>query len=124
MYLYYFPAPTEGLEGFCPVTLAESSQWQNGLPKYVAVHQGQRYNFAGPQEFEKFVAAPEKYAPVLRGIDCIELLENNASIPGKRECGVFYNGRIYLFESEANLNKFSQGPDPYERKVSQAESVR
>jgi YHS domain-containing protein len=48
--------------GDCVVTLAEENRRQPGFAEYAAWHAGKLYRFAGPDEKEKFLAAPEKYA--------------------------------------------------------------
>ena len=47
-------------------------------------------------------------------------LDNQLSVPGKREFGVFLGGRIYLFADEASLQRFQQNPKRYAAEALQA----
>ncbi len=101
--------PPLAMEGNCPVTLMERRRWAQGHPSFGVVHRGRTYLFLGPQEREKFLADPDRYSPVLSGLDPVMLVDSNQAVPGKREFGVFgADGRVYLFASEASLARFSE----------------
>jgi protein disulfide-isomerase len=102
-----------GLDGRCPVTLVERHQWLAGDPRFGAVHRGRTYLFAGQQEQQLFLVAPDRYSPAIAGNDSVAASEQGLVIPGRREHGVFFGNRIYLFANEANLEKFEREPDHY-----------
>lgn len=113
--------PPIGLDGNCPVTLVEQKRWTLGSTTYGVVHRGRTYLFLGPQEKEKFLADPDRYSPVLAGIDPVLAVENRATVSGKREFGVFgADGRVYLFADEASRAKFEQNEQFYATRALQA----
>ncbi len=113
--------PPLALDGNCPVTLVERKRWAVGHPTFGAVHRGRTYLFLGPQEREKFLAEPDRYAPVMSGLDPVMAIDNHSSVPGKREFGVFgADGKIYLFANEASRAQFEQNEQHYTAAASQA----
>jgi YHS domain-containing protein len=83
--------------------------------------------FAGPEEAKRFFADPDRYAPVLSGIDVVVAVEENRQVPGRREYGAWYEGRMYLFSNEASFRKFDRDPGRYSAaaaQVAQASSRR
>ncbi|REK13015.1 MAG: DUF255 domain-containing protein [Planctomycetota bacterium] len=113
--------PPVGLEGNCPVTLLERKRWAVGNAAFGAVHRGRTYLFLGPQEKEKFLADPDRYSPVMSGLDPIHALEGQQAVPGKREYGVFgADGHVYLFADEATRSRFEQNEQYYTQRVQQA----
>jgi protein disulfide-isomerase len=111
--------PPIGLDGFCPVQLAEKSVWSPGNRRWGAIHRGRTYLFAGADEQRRFLADPDRYAPVNSGDDVVLTLEQNRSVPGTRIHGVSYGGRVYLFADEASLDKFSKNPKYYAERATQ-----
>jgi thioredoxin 1 len=111
--------PPLGLEGFCPVQLTDFGRWVPGNPQWGIIHEGRTYLFAGPTERAKFAADPDRYAPVLSGYDVVIAAEKGVLVPGKREFGGWYRGRVYLFASEQTLRQFDQDPNRYLSKLSQ-----
>lgn len=107
------------LDGYCPVTLLEQERWVRGDPRHGVIHRGRTYLFAGPDEAKRFFADPDRYAPVLSGIDVVVAVEENRQVPGKREHGAWYEGRMYLFSSEETLRKFDRDPSRYAAAASQ-----
>ncbi len=113
--------PPLALDGNCPVTLVERKRWAVGHPTFGAVHRGRTYLFLGPQEREKFLTDPDRFSPVLSGLDPVHAIDNKASAPGRREFGVFgADGKIYLFADEASRVRFEQNEQHYTTAVSQA----
>jgi YHS domain-containing protein len=110
------------LDGYCPVQLAEKERWVLGNRRWGVRHEGRTYLFAGPEEQNRFYANPEKYAPILAGDDVVPLIDQGERLPGRREHGAWYQGRVYLFSSEANLQKFSADPNRYISAVEQMRS--
>jgi thiol-disulfide isomerase/thioredoxin/YHS domain-containing protein len=108
--------PPLGLDGYCPVTLGEKQQWVVGDRRWGAIHRGRTYLFAGPEEQRRFLAAPaapDRYAPVNSGNDIVLAAEQGQTVSGMREHGLFFGNRVYLFSSEATLEKFSGNPNLY-----------
>jgi thioredoxin-like negative regulator of GroEL/YHS domain-containing protein len=105
--------PPLGMDGYCPVHLTESQQWQRGDARWGAIHRGRTYLFVSQACQQKFLASPDRYSPVLEGHDPVVAVEENKLVAGKREFGVFYEGRVYLFAAEATLDRFSTSPERY-----------
>jgi protein disulfide-isomerase len=112
--------PPLGLDGYCPVSLCERQQWVMGDRRWGAIHRGRTYLFVGPDQQRRFLADPDRYAPVISGNDIILAAEQGQAVPGTREHGVFFGGRVYLFSSEASLEKFSQNPAAYANQALEA----
>ena len=102
-------APPLGLEGYSPVALIDEQRWQLGDRRFGAIHRGRTYLFANPQEQQKFLSNPDHYSPVLSGHDAVVAVDYGQEAEGKRQYGVVYQGRIFLFSSEAAQRQFSQG---------------
>lgn len=114
--------PPVGLEGFCPVTLAEQKRWQVGDRRWGVVHRGRTYLFAGPIEQQKFLSNPDRYSPAVSGQDVVMALDYGQSVDGTRALGTEYQNRIYLFSSQASQNAFWKNPERYAAQVLQAEN--
>ena len=112
--------PPWGLEGFCPVTLVEKQQWVPGDRRFGAVHRGRTYLFTGAEEQHRFLADPDRYAPVASGNDIVMATEQGQTVSGMREHGVFFGNRIYLFSNEATLERFSKNPNLYANQALEA----
>jgi protein disulfide-isomerase len=113
-------APPLALDGYCPTTLVEREQWVMGDVRFGAIHRGRTYLFLGPNEVQKFLADPEKYAPVLSGNDPVMAMDNQQLVPGRREYGVYSDNRVYLFANEASRQRFEQNPRRYAAETLQA----
>ncbi len=114
------PAPPPiALDGFCPVQLAEKNVWSPGDRRWGAIHRGRTYLFAGADEQRRFLADPDRYAPVNSGDDVVLALEQNRSVPGTRGYGVSFAGRVYLFADQVSLDKFSKNPKYYAERIAQ-----
>lgn len=117
--------PPLGLDGYCPVQLCHDMnnnkrRWTLGNRLWGAIHRGRTYLFAGPEQQRRFFANPDRYAPVLSGNDVVTAVDQGQTAPGRREHGVFFANKIYLFANEANLEKFSKSPNQYANPVLQA----
>jgi thioredoxin-related protein/YHS domain-containing protein len=112
--------PAFGLDGFCPVSLAEKQQWVRGDTRWGVNHRGRTYLFAGPEEQRRFFTDPDRYAPVALGNDIVLAAEQGQAVPGTREHGVFFGNRVYLFSSEASLDKFARNPNAYANRALEA----
>lgn len=105
--------PPLALDGYCAVSLAEKERWVRGNPRFGVIHQGRTYLFAGPDEARRFYDDPDRYAPVASGDDVVLLAERGQRVPGRREHGAWYQGRVYLFSDETSYNKFAANPQRY-----------
>lgn len=105
--------PPLGLDGYCPVTLVEKRKWVKGDPRWGARHRGRTYLFAGKKEEQAFFAAPDRYTPVLNGVDPVMVFDHQTEESGKREYGAFFENRVYLFSSEASYRQFKKNPARY-----------
>jgi YHS domain-containing protein len=112
--------PPLALDGCCCVSLWEKQTWVPGNVAFGAIHRGRTYLFAGPEEQRKFLADPDHYAPVVSGNDVVLAAEQGRAVPGRRQHGVYYGNRIYLFASEESLSKFSANPAAYANQVQEA----
>ncbi len=113
-------SPPLALDGYCSVLLKEQKRWGVGDRRWGAVHRGRTYLFTGPDEQKKFLESPDSYAPVMSGNDPVVSLDSGQAVPGKREHGVFFENRVYLFSDEASLARFYQNPGRYAAEVVQA----
>jgi len=113
------------MDGYCSVQLVENNRWVPGVRGRVdcgVIHRERLYLFAGPNEARRFLADPDRYAPVLSGHDVVLAMDQNQLVPGLRKYGVFYDTdkRVYLFASQASRDRFWQAPERYAATVQQA----
>ena len=113
-------SPPLVLEGFCPVRLAEEEGWVRGDVRWGARHEDRTYLFAGPQEQQRFLASPEQYAPVLAGNDVVLAVEQGQMVPGRREHGAWFQGKVYLFSNESSYQQFNANPEKYVQLLQQS----
>ena len=116
--------PPLALDGYCAVSLTEKERWVRGNPRFGVIHEGRTYLFAGPEEARRFYNDPDRYAPVASGNDVVLLAERGERVPGRREHGAWYEGRVYLFASEDSYSKFAADPRRYAASVSSNGSSR
>ncbi|MCA9151579.1 MAG: DUF255 domain-containing protein [Planctomycetales bacterium] len=109
-----------GLDGYCPVSLLRNEKWVKGDPKFGVVHRGRTYLFAGEEEKALFWSDPDEYSPVLAGLDPVMLTDAGETVAGRREHGVVYRKRVYLFSSEDSLERFWQDPERFASPIRQA----
>ena len=110
------------MDAFCPVTLNHDKKWVPGDRRWGVEHQGRVYLFSNEMAKKKFLANPNFYAPVLAGNDPILMIEQRTTTQGRREHGVFYRDRVYMFSSEVTLEKFSANPAQYAGQVATIEA--
>ena len=108
------------MDGYCPVTLLKQESWKKGNPSLGVIHRGRLFLFTGEKEKRAFLADPDKYSPVLAGVDPVELTDHGRVAEGHRAHGVVYRDQVYLFVSENNLEQFWNAPDRYTTKILQA----
>lgn len=96
------------MEGYCLVTMATEWRWKMGDPKIAAMHLGRLYLFASEDAREKFLADPERFAPVMNGLDVVKFFDEGQIVEGIRAkgCTTRDPDRIFFFSSEDSLAKF------------------
>jgi YHS domain-containing protein len=102
-----------GLEGYCPVTLAERGVWVEGRAQWGVRHRGRTYLFASVEQQQAFLSDPDRYAPALSGDDPVLALDAGKCTPGQRRYGVTYQSRTYLFSSTETRDAFAANPQRY-----------
>jgi YHS domain-containing protein len=102
-----------GLEGYCPVTLAERGVWVEGRAQWGVRHRGRTYLFATAEQQKAFLADPDRYSPALSGDDPVMAFDTGKSTPGQRRYGVTYQSRTYLFASTETRDAFAANPQRY-----------
>ena len=60
----------------------------------------------------------------ISGYDAVRFAQSGQLVPGKREHGVFYRDRIFLFADETALQQFGAQPDQFVALVEQAQQTR
>jgi len=114
-------AETVGMEGYCPVTLIESLGkpdsigWVPGRQSYAVRHRGRIYYCATERDRQLLLSDPDRYTPALSGFDIVHFCKNAKLEDGKCEFGCIQEGtnRIFLFESKANYDEFTQDSKYY-----------
>jgi protein disulfide-isomerase len=99
---------------------AVASAWKKADPKFGAIHRGKTYLFASKEAQEKFLANPDAFTPVLSGCDPVRYAQQGEFVEGKRDFGLVYGKRIFLFADEASLNRFDQTPAAFAETAYQA----
>ncbi len=105
--------PPFALDGCCPVTVVDNSQWKLGRLEYSEQREKQRFLFAGASEQQRFRQNPDRYIPAFFGNDIVLASDSHTTTAGKREHGVILKDRIYLFATEDSLQRFARNPARY-----------
>jgi len=114
------PSPQLGMDGYCTVTLMSQHQWKRGDVRWGAVHRDRTYLFAGPEEQQKFLANPDRFAPMLSGFDPVQFAQYGTLVPGRRQHGVWFQDQMYLFVDEPSLKRFGSSPAAFAGRAEQA----
>lgn len=113
--------PSKGpmLDGYCPVSMIEKEAWVVGKREFGVIHLGEQYYFADRQAQEKFLQTPERYAPVLNGIDIVRFIDERKIVIGSRAFGWTDPdyGRVFLFSSEETANRFNENFESYSQQA-------
>lgn len=113
-------AASLGMDGYCTVTLMEQHQWKRGDVRWGAIHRDRTYLFAGPDEQQKFLSNPDRFAPMLSGFDAVLFAQQGKLVPGRRQHGVWFQEQMYLFVDEASLERFRSSPGTFAARAEQA----
>lgn len=112
-------AMAPALGGYCPVELVETQLWASGDARWACIHRGCAYRMSGQAQRERFMANPDRYAPVLSGTDAVLALDENTTTAGRTEFCVDYDNRLYTFSSAATMARFHRNPVRYAGFVAQ-----
>jgi YHS domain-containing protein len=105
------------LDGFCPVTLASNERWQQGDRQWGAIHRGRTYLFTSQRYQQMFLADPDRYSPMLSGYDPVRYVDRQELVPGLRQHGMWFGGKMYLFADEPSLERFSRSPEYFAQRA-------
>lgn len=105
------------LDGHCPITLVEQQRWAAGDVRWGITHEGRTYLFSSSADRDKFWQQPHRYSPVMAGNDPVLATDHGQMLSGRREHGLFVNGRVYLFVSEDTLAQFERNRERYVQSV-------
>lgn len=109
------PRPVLGLDGFSPVALAKSRQWNRGSAAYAWDFKDVTYYLSSRDELVEFRSNPEAYAPKLLGCDPVILWESDKAVAGNIRFGAYFDNELYLFKSEDHRAQFKANPEKYIR---------
>ena len=98
----------------------DEGKWAAGDPRWGARHRGDVYLFQSAEAQKKFMANPDRYSPVLAGYDAVVLSESGKWERGSRHFGLWLDDQMYLFSSEASLERFTAAPEQFQQVVRQA----
>ena len=101
------------LEGCCPITLCTEERWIAGNPAYCVMYQGHIFRFATAEALMTFAKNPANYVPVAMGEDIVLMVDRNKRVNGNRDFGAYYQGRVFLFSSQASFEAFASRPGYY-----------
>ncbi len=104
--------PINHLLGYCPVNL-KLGKFQRGKPQFKHVYQGRSYTFDSQAALNEFIRNPVLYAPVLQGVDVIELQRTGRHVEGFLSFSCDFDGHFYLFRTAANQEAFLANPATY-----------
>ncbi len=110
--------PPLGLDGYCAVSLSDDllanrRRWVPGSKAHGVIHRGRTYLFADAEKAARFFQDPDRYAPILSGRDVVAAIDEGRAAEGRRRHGAFFGNRVYLFSSEATLQRFEDQPNRY-----------
>ena len=108
------------MDGYCCVTLHEENRWAKGDARWGARHRGRVYLFQSAAAQQQFLADPDRYSPILAGYDPVAFRDGGSLVAGSRNHGVRYDDHMFLFDSEASLQKFWSSPEQYAATAYQA----
>jgi YHS domain-containing protein len=109
------PRSVVGLDGYSPISLTKSRQWNRGSSKFAWDYKEVTYYLSSREELIEFRNNPEVYAPKLLGCDPVILWETDKAVAGDIRFGAFFDGELYLFKTEDRRRQFKANPDKYIR---------
>ena len=123
---------TIGMDGYCPVSLIESignpqlNGWVEGNPTFAVRHRGRVYYCVSESARQTLLSDPDRYTPCLSGYDIVHLCKEGGLQDGKCEFGCIQVGtnRVFLFDTKANFDEFTQNNVYYSRLLDNAAPER
>jgi len=109
------PQPLVGMDGFSPVALGAQRKWVQGSADFAYDFKGITYYLATAEELQAFRERPQEFAPRLLGCDPVVLNETDRAVQGNTDYGAFFDGDLYLFESDETRRRFKSNPLKYTR---------
>ena len=106
-------ATPAALGGYCPVCVIEMKKWVRGNPALSASFDGRTYLFPNEEQRQKFLATPERYAPMLGGDCAVCLSDMQKRIPGSVHHAAITGGKLFLFPNAELKEKFRADPGKY-----------
>ena len=103
-----------GLEGYCPVAISETNQWQPGNALYRSWYDGVLYQFESFESRQRFQEDPGKYVPAYGGYCTGCMVEEDIFKQGSINFTRRYQGRLYLFPNDIVKEKFRENEEKYE----------
>ena len=111
--------------GYCCVSLIESPNGrQEGDTQWGAIHLDRTYLFVSEEYQRRFLADPDRYAPVLSAYDPVRFAKEGRLVDGSRNFAMSLHKRVYLFADEASMQEFHRNPKPYADIVAQTRRTR
>ncbi len=101
------------LDGACPVCLVKMNKVVKGDPAYAVVHDGRCYLFPGTEQKQMFEKSPAEFTPALGGDCTVCKVEMKKDVSGKAEFHAVYDGRLFLFPGQKQLDMFNANPRKY-----------
>lgn len=102
-----------GLKGFCAVALRDNRELLDSQEDFSALYNGKLYSFSSEPALEAFLQDPARYAPAARGNDVIHLALTGEELEGSLDHAVWYQGRLYLFNSVETMETFVAAPSSH-----------
>lgn len=106
--------PAEALGGKDAVALVASDQVADGRRDQTSIFDGQTYSFSNDENKAKFDETPSAYAPVLSGFSVVAYKDGGKLVPGSVEFRTSYDGRQYLFATQAEKEAFEADRKSFE----------
>ncbi len=117
--------PPLAFDGYCVVSVRDDETWRMGNPAWGVIHRGQTYLFHSQEAQQEFRRRPDYYGLVLNGHDLVHYVETGQTVPGAREFGATHkSGGVFLFTSEANLQRFQNDPSKYISQLQQLQAAQ
>lgn len=101
------------LLGYCAVNL-KHGKFLRGKQAYREQFQGRTYAFDSMAALKEFRRNPAPYAPVMQGIDVVELTHTGHHTEGYLSFSCDFDGHFYLFRTQENQEEFLANPSAYE----------
>ena len=118
-------SPPLAMGGYCCVSLIESPNGrQEGDTQWGAIHLDRTYLFVSEEYQRRFLADPDRYAPVLSAYDPVRFAKEGRLVDGSRNFAMSLHKRVYLFADEASMQEFHRNPKPYADIVAQTRRTR